>query len=74
MVHRQVDDLRISNRALTAAELKADMSTPVGAPSGDTTAPTAPAGLTRTASTATSISLSWSGSTDNVGVAGYGRY
>ena len=40
----------------------------------DTTAPTAPAGLTQTAVTTTSITLSWNPSTDNVGVVGYGRY
>jgi chitodextrinase len=36
--------------------------------------PTTPTGLTRTGSTATSISVSWTGSTDDVGVTGYGRY
>jgi chitodextrinase len=40
----------------------------------DGQAPTAPTGLTRTGSTTTSISVSWSASTDNVGVAGYGKY
>jgi chitodextrinase len=72
----KIDDLRIYNRALSAAELKTDMNTPVGTigTSGDTTAPTAPTGLTRTGSTATSISVSWTASTDDVGVAGYGRY
>ncbi|MBP3964316.1 DUF4832 domain-containing protein [Paenibacillus lignilyticus] len=42
--------------------------------STDTQAPTAPAGLTSTAKTTSSISLSWSASTDNVGVAGYDVY
>ena len=37
---------------------------------GDT-APTAPTGLTKTAATVSSVSLSWTASTDNVGVAGY---
>lgn len=37
----------------------------------DTVAPSAPAGLRVTASTVSSVSLSWSGSTDNVGVTGY---
>ena len=41
-----------------------------GSCSGDCTPPTAPT-LTSTGTTATSVSLSWSGSTDNVGVAGY---
>ncbi|WP_442951182.1 glycosyl hydrolase family 18 protein [Paenibacillus sp. 481] len=38
---------------------------------GDKIPPTAPTGLTVTAKTANSVSLSWTASTDNVGVAGY---
>lgn len=38
---------------------------------GDQTAPTAPSNLQATAKTATSVSLSWTASTDNVGVTGY---
>ena len=41
---------------------------------GDTQAPSTPSNLARTGSTTTSISLSWSASTDNVGVTGYGIY
>ncbi|MFC3802646.1 fibronectin type III domain-containing protein [Cohnella sp. GCM10012308] len=41
---------------------------------GDTQAPTAPSGLTSPAKTDTSVSLSWAGSTDNVGVTGYNIY
>ncbi|WP_181907366.1 fibronectin type III domain-containing protein [Cohnella lupini] len=41
---------------------------------GDTQAPTAPTGLTSPAKTDTSVSLSWSASTDNVGVIGYNIY
>jgi len=37
----------------------------------DTTAPSAPSGLVSGATTATSISVSWSASTDDVGVTGY---
>jgi chitodextrinase len=40
----------------------------------DTAAPSAPSGLAAGGITATSITLSWSASTDNVGVTGYGRY
>jgi chitodextrinase len=40
----------------------------------DTTAPTAPANLTKTGATQTSISVSWTASTDKVGVVGYGLY
>ena len=41
---------------------------------GDTQAPTTPANFVSTGSTATSISLSWGASLDNVGVTGYGVY
>lgn len=38
---------------------------------GDTTAPTAPGGLTSTGTTSNSVSLQWTAATDNVGVTGY---
>jgi hypothetical protein len=38
---------------------------------GDTTPPTAPSNLTATAASASQINLSWTASTDNVGVTGY---
>ena len=41
------------------------------AAAGDTTAPSVPSGLNSPAKTATSVSLAWTASTDNVGVAGY---
>ncbi|AXI76799.1 DUF4832 domain-containing protein [Peterkaempfera bronchialis] len=44
-----------------------------GGGGGDTTPPTAPT-LTATGHTAASVSLSWSGATDNVGVTGYDVY
>ena len=37
----------------------------------DTTPPTAPANLAVTSKTSTTVSLSWTASTDNVGVTGY---
>ncbi|WP_312029493.1 RCC1 domain-containing protein [Paenibacillus sedimenti] len=40
----------------------------------DTVAPTAPSGLTSPGKTDTSVSLSWTASTDNVGVTGYDVY
>ncbi|MFJ8583112.1 glycoside hydrolase family 6 protein [Streptomyces sp. NPDC093595] len=43
-------------------------------PPTDTTAPTAPAGLTSTARTSSTVSLSWAASTDDVGVTGYDVY
>ncbi|PXY45938.1 endonuclease [Flavobacterium hydrophilum] len=42
--------------------------------SGDTTAPSTPASLASTTKTATSISLSWTASADNVGVTSYDVY
>lgn len=41
---------------------------------GDTQAPSAPGNLTTTGKTGTSVSLSWSASTDNVGVTAYEVY
>ncbi|MBB5873068.1 mannan endo-1,4-beta-mannosidase [Allocatelliglobosispora scoriae] len=38
---------------------------------GDTTAPSAPTGLTTSGTTSTSTTLGWTASTDNVGVTGY---
>ncbi|MET9429266.1 glycoside hydrolase family 6 protein [Streptomyces sp. NPDC003036] len=43
-------------------------------PPVDTTAPTAPTGLTSPAKTSSSVTLSWTASTDNVGVTGYDVY
>ena len=40
----------------------------------DTQAPTVPADVSASSRTATSIALTWSASTDNVGVTGYGLY
>src|SRR6185503_15260428 len=40
-------------------------------PMSDSVKPTAPAGLTATAASSTQINLSWTASTDNVGVTGY---
>ncbi|MEV5987903.1 endo-1,4-beta-xylanase [Streptomyces sp. NPDC052051] len=45
-----------------------------GGGGGDTTPPSAPSGLTVTGTTATSVSLKWTASTDNVGVTGYDIY
>ena len=42
-----------------------------GTPPVDTQAPSVPAGLTASATTSSSVSLTWSASTDNVGVTGY---
>jgi chitodextrinase len=42
--------------------------------SADSHPPTAPTNLTQTATTETSIALSWAASIDNVGITGYGLY
>ncbi|MBP1999622.1 chitinase [Paenibacillus shirakamiensis] len=44
------------------------------APPTDTQAPTAPAGLTATASSGTSVALTWTAASDNLGVTGYDIY
>ncbi|GAA0390212.1 lectin [Acrocarpospora corrugata] len=44
---------------------------PVAGGGGDTQAPTAPGNLQVTATTSTSLTLSWSAASDNVGVTGY---
>ncbi|CRK59608.1 Cytochrome c551/c552 [Alloactinosynnema sp. L-07] len=63
----QLDNIRIHSRALSAAEIVVDRDTAI---SGDTTAPTAPTGLTAAGSLGTAT-LSWTASTDNVAVTGY---
>lgn len=55
---------------VSAASVSVSATTP-GTGGGDTQAPTAPANLVVTGSTSSSVSLSWSASTDNVGVASY---
>jgi chitodextrinase len=58
-------------RATDAAGNLSAYSNTASATTPDTTAPTAPSGLTATASSTTQIDLSWTASTDNVGVTGY---
>lgn len=43
-------------------------------PAGDTTAPTAPSGLSETNTTTTSTDLRWNAATDNIGVKNYSVY
>ena len=45
-----------------------------GTPTTDTQAPTAPTNLASTGATSNSVSLSWTASTDNIGVTGYNVY
>ena len=65
-----IDDVRVYNTALTAAQIQTDMTTAVGS-AIDTQAPTAPTALVVTAVSTTQLSLSWAAATDNVGVTGY---
>jgi hypothetical protein len=65
----RVDDTRVYERALTAAEIQADMLTSLGAP--DTVAPSAPTDLSASVVSSSQIDLSWTASTDNIAVTGY---
>ena len=63
-----IDEVRIYNRALSAAEIQTDMNVSISAP--DSQAPTAPGTLTATGG-ARPGQLSWGAATDNVAVARY---
>jgi chitodextrinase len=69
----RIDEVRVYNRALAPEEIRADMATAVGdtPPPSDTAAPSAPTNLTPTAVDTSRVNLSWTASTDNVGVTGY---
>src|SRR5439155_11542233 len=67
----RIDEVRIYNRALSAAEIQSDMSSALGAGPPDTEAPSAPGNLVATAIGVSQVHLSWTASTDNVGVTGY---
>jgi endo-1,4-beta-xylanase len=66
---------RFQVRAVDAAGNTSAVSNTVTAATqaggGDTQAPTAPSNLASTGTTSSSVALSWTGSTDNVGVTGY---
>ena len=70
-----IDEVRIYNIALTAAEIQNDMTTAISptAPSQpvDTQPPTAPSKLAGTATGPSAINLTWTASTDNLGVTSY---
>ena len=68
----RIDDVRVYNRALTAAEVLADRNTPVSG--SDTEAPSAPGGLTATISDVKNIDLDWTAASDDRGVTGYRVY
>src|SRR5262245_31986730 len=65
-----IDEVRVYNVALTAAQIQSDMATPAHT-GPDTTPPTQPGTLTANAASASEVDLSWGASTDNTGVTGY---
>ena len=67
----QIDEVRVYNKALTAAQITTDMNAPVAG--ADTTPPSAPANLTAAGSVG-QVSLTWSASTDNVAIQRYNVY
>jgi hypothetical protein len=62
----------VANNSSDAADIDyAAIALTTSASSGDTTAPSVPGNVAVTGTTSSSVSLSWSASTDNVGVTGY---
>ncbi len=67
-----IDNVRIYNTALSAAQIQAGETTSVDSQSSSaSTPPSQPGTLTATAASSAEIDLSWGASTDNVGVTGY---
>jgi len=66
----RIDEARIYNRGLSVAEIQSDMNTPLITPP-DTQSPTAPTNLVARTLGVSQVNLSWTASTDNVGVTGY---
>jgi fibronectin type 3 domain-containing protein len=67
-----VDEVRVYDVALTADEIRSDMTTPVVPRTpGDVEPPSAPGALSATAASSGEIDLRWGQARDNVGVAGY---
>jgi hypothetical protein len=69
-----IDDVRVYNRVLSAQEVLDIYNDGGSPPTGDTTAPSIPPGLTATAFSSSAVNLSWTASTDSVGVTGYKVY
>ncbi|GAA4256769.1 hypothetical protein GCM10022255_070920 [Dactylosporangium darangshiense] len=66
-----IDEARVYNRALTAAEVQTIMNSPLVAPVADTTPPSTVTALTATPSGSSHVNLSWPAATDDVAVSGY---
>jgi hypothetical protein len=67
-----IDEVRVYNRAITPAEVQADMNTGVGPP--DVSPPSAPTNFAAGTATDTSIATTWTASNDDRGVAFYNVY
>jgi hypothetical protein len=67
-----VDEVRVYDRALPAAEVAADKTESVGP--ADRAAPTTPTGLALVSATGSTVKVKWNASTDNLRVAGYNVY
>jgi chitodextrinase len=66
-----VDDVRVYNRALSQTEIQTDRDNPVSMAPPDTTPPSTPTNVSGVAASSTQINLTWTASTDNVGITGY---
>ena len=66
-----IDDVRIYNVALTAAQLRTDQTTPVRPPGPNNQPPSQPGTLSVTMASAGAVDLAWSASTSNISVTGY---
>jgi chitodextrinase len=66
----RIDEVRVYNRGLSVAEIQSDMNNPLIAPP-DPQPPTAPTNLVARTLGVSQVNLSWTASTDNVGVTGY---
>jgi uncharacterized repeat protein (TIGR01451 family) len=69
-----IDEVRVYNAALTQAQISTDMATAIGGgspPPPDGQPPSDPSNLSATPVSQSQIDLSWTASTDNVGVTGY---
>ncbi|NDB60014.1 hypothetical protein EB001_16425, partial [bacterium] len=71
-----IDDVRIYNRALTPTEIASIYSGVATSNPGssDTTAPSVPTNIASSNIANTSVTISWTPSTDNVGISGYKIY
>ena len=61
----EIDEIRVYNLALTAAQIQADMNLPVG------NTPTAPANLTAIPMSGSQVNLSWTAAAAELGVGAY---